>query len=104
MHQTQATAATAETMKISSDDCARVNPAVLTEKLSSAEFSGIRLNRVDEVAAVATQAVMRPSPQTTCPVTSAPVHCDERMKAPLTSVSRANVYPISGKRYFAAAV
>ena len=52
MHQTQAMAAIAETMKISSDDSARVNPAGLTEKESSAEFLGIRLKRVDEVAAV----------------------------------------------------
>ena len=50
MHQTQAMAAIAETMKISSDDSARVNPAGLTEKESSAEFLGIRLKRVDEVA------------------------------------------------------
>ena len=78
-------------MKISSDDSARVNPAGLTEKESSAEFLGIRLKRVDEVAAVATQAVISPSPQTTCPVTSAPGQCEAMMNAPLMSVSMANV-------------
>ena len=91
MHQTQAMAAIAETMKISSDDSARVNPAGLTEKESSAEFLGIRLKRVDEVAAVATQAVISPSPQTTCPVTSASGQCEAMMNAPLMSVSTANV-------------
>ena len=63
----------------------------MTEKESSAEFLGIRLKRVDEVAAVATQAVISPSPQTTCPVTSAPGQCEAMMNAPLMSVSMANV-------------
>lgn len=62
-------AATADTMKISSELCPRENPAGLIEKLLSPEFLGIRLNLVEEVAAVETQAVMSPSPQTTCPVT-----------------------------------
>ena len=62
MHQTQAMAAIAETMKISSDDSARVNPAGLTEKESSAEFLGIRLKRVDEVAAVARHGGWPPGP------------------------------------------
>ncbi len=58
MHQSQAMAATAETMKISSELCPRENPAGLIEKLLSPEFLGIRLNRVEEVAAVETHAVM----------------------------------------------
>ena len=72
MHQSHAPAATADTMKISSELCPRENPAGLIEKLLSPEFLGIRLNLVEEVAAVETQAVMSPSPQTTCPVTYRP--------------------------------
>ena len=56
----------ADTMKISSELCPRVKPAGLTEKVLSPEFLGIRLNRVEEVAAVETHAVMNPSPQITC--------------------------------------
>ena len=44
-------------MKISSELCPRENPAGLIEKLLSPEFLGIRLNLVEEVAAVETQAV-----------------------------------------------
>ena len=51
----------ADTMKISSELCPRVKPAGLTEKVLSPEFLGIRLNRVEEVAAVETHAVMNPA-------------------------------------------
>ena len=50
---------------------------------------GIRLNRVEEVAAVETHAVMNPSPQITCPVTNAPVMCDWMMKSPQMTVMAA---------------
>ena len=33
------------------------------------EFSGMRVKRVEEVAVVATHAVMKATPQTTCPAT-----------------------------------
>ena len=89
MHQSHAPAATADTMKISSELCPRENPAGLIEKLLSPEFLGIRLNLVEEVAAVETQAVMSPSPQTTCPVTYAPVMFDVMMKIPQMTVMAA---------------
>lgn len=54
MHHTHAPAAMADTMNISSELCPRVKPAGLTEKVLSPEFLGIRLNRVEEVAAVET--------------------------------------------------
>ena len=59
MHQSHAPAATADTMKISSELCPRENPAGLIEKLLSPEFLGIRLNLVEEVAAVATRLLRR---------------------------------------------
>ena len=89
MHHTHAPVAMADTMKISSELCPRVKPAGLTEKVLSPEFLGIRLNRVEEVAAVETHAVMNPSPQTTCPVTNAPVMCDWMMKSPQMTVMAA---------------
>ena len=46
-------------------------------------------NLVEEVAAVETQAVMSPSPQTTCPVTYAPVMFDVMMKIPQMTVMAA---------------
>ena len=50
---------------------------------------GIRLNLVEEVAAVETQAGMSPSPQTACPVTYAPVMFDVMMKIPQMTVMAA---------------
>ena len=63
--QIQAAAATMPAMAISSDDVPLENPPELTANEASAEFLGIRLNFVEEVAAVETQAVISPSPQTT---------------------------------------
>ena len=69
MAQIHAMAAVQQTMAISSADVPLEKPRVLTVNDESAELPGMSENLVEAVAAVATQVVMSPSPQTTCPVT-----------------------------------
>ena len=66
-----------------------VKPSALIWNPLSSELRGIRLKRVEAVAAVATQAVISARPHTTWPVTKLPVPCDVRMKMPQTSVTSA---------------
>lgn len=61
-------------MKISSELCPRVKPAGLTEKVLSPEFLGIRLNRVEEVAARRDARCDEPQPADYMPRDERPGH------------------------------
>ena len=76
-------------MPIRVTDWPTVNPCGLIENEASAELRGIWTKRDDEVAAVETQTVIRPRPQTTWPVTIQPVIPEVRMKTPQMSVASA---------------
>ncbi len=54
---------------ISAATVPRPKPRALIVPGVADELRGMRLKRVEAVAAVATQAVMSPRPQTTCPAT-----------------------------------
>ena len=90
MHHTHAARAATTTMPINVAACPTEKPSGLIENEASAELCGINPNRDDDVAAVETQTVIKPRPQTTCPVINEPAMCEVRMKMPHTNVARAN--------------
>ena len=69
MHQIQAMADTSTAKPVSTCTWLAEKPAGLGLKSGFSELRGISTKRVEEVAAVATQVVISPSPQTTCPAT-----------------------------------
>ena len=82
--------------------CPTENAPCGTSFPAAFEFSGISENRVEEVAAVATQAVINPTPVMTCPATKAGVEAALLKKhMPQITVIAAARYPIIGKAYLA---
>lgn len=82
MAQIHATADTTITKPMSMLPTVREKPDGLNARSGAAELTGMRPNLVDEAAAVATQAVMRASPHTTCPDTYVGAYCASMMVRP----------------------